>query len=485
MPYRGMLDMLDGGDNRLVKGFGTTARDNKPKITTKTKKNTGFGGAPDYGATVKTTPGFTKWEDRQPKTPTPTTANIGGGGGYGGGYSGGGLTSSRPDPGNIGAGLTAPKAPDRVTYENLSPDLQALYDEFGYYKPDWNQLDQSQQGILDIFGRQREDISAEHDIAKDDLQRSFDRAMGMYERGQQYRREDFADARQQLTEDAYMQQRGVEAGAASRGLGESGIKEAAMIQGRMAMGQGMNEYARQYYEMEREATEAINFAREDYEATQVKLQQTLQSALTDIAGSEAMSIQQYTDKIEQMKRQMEADKNAVAQAKQNFLEVEFNSRMALAGFQQAQYETELQAEFSKADLEQRQFESDRQYQLAQQQMAQQAAQHAAGLELQREQMARAGEGADPQARAEAQAILKGMMDGEITRNRGGIILNSLSDEVRAIVEPQMNDAYAIFDKETQTRTDLEGKTNINKKGQPQDLRKFVKPTLSGWDPNIT
>lgn len=341
-------------------------------------------------------------------------------GGSSGGYGGGGGYISGPNMSNIGSGLTAPKAPDRVTYDNLGKDLQALYDQFGYYTPDWDKLDKSQEDLMGVFGEQRENIKGEFDIAKGDLQTSFDRSMAAQERGQDYRRRDFADARRQLTEDAYMSSRDLEAGAASRGLGESGVKEMAQIQGRMAMGQGMSNYAEQYYQMEEEATQAINYAREDYETTQVKLQQTLQSALTDIAGAEVMTANQYTDKIEQMKRQLSADQSAVAQAKQNFLETEMNSRLALAGFKQAQYDTQLQAEFSKAELAQRQADSRNQYNLSQQQMSQSAAQHRANIELQKQQMQEALGGADglaDQDRSMVQAQLERLQTGEITQKQ--------------------------------------------------------------------
>lgn len=357
-----------------------------------------------------------------------------------GGYSGGLGYVSGPSASSIGSGLTKVKAPDRVTYDNLGKDLQALYDEFGYYTPDWDKLDKSQEDIMGIFGQQRDNISAEHDLAKEDIKRAFDRSMTTHEKGQDYRRKDFADARRQLTEDSYMQGRDVEAGAASRGLGDSGVKEMAQIQGRMAMGEGMSNFADQYYRMEEEATEAINYAREDYETTTVKLQQTLQSALTDIAGAEVMSTQQYTDKIEQMKRQLSADKTAVSQAKQNFLETEMNSRLALAGFQQAQYDTELQAEFSRADLAQRQADSQQSYNLAQQQMSQQAAQHAESMQAQTDAMKDAGN-LNSQQRADGQRLLQGLADRSISRADAERFANTSEPAVRDFIMANI-DAYA-------------------------------------------
>lgn len=253
---------------------------------------------------------------------------------------------------NIGSTLTKPGAPERATRDNLSAELQSIYDELDYYRPDWDSLQSSHNQVMGIYGQQRENIAGQFENARGDLQTSFDRALGAHERGQDNRRQDFGEARRQLTEQDFMNQRNVEAGAASRGLGESGVKEMAQIQGRMAMGQGMNEYARQYYQMEEEGERAIQMAREDYESTTVKLQQSLQSALTEIGGAEVMSIQQYTDKVEGLKRQMEQDKQATAMAKQNFLQTEFETRSALAAFQQAQYESDMSNEYRNVGLKQ-------------------------------------------------------------------------------------------------------------------------------------
>lgn len=370
---------------------------------------------------------------------------------------------------NVGKGLTKPGAPERATRENLSAELQAIYDELDYYRPDWDALGQSHEQVMGMFGEQRQNIQGEFGLASDKLETNFDRALGAHERGQDYRRHDFGEARRDLGEAAFMQNRNIEAGAASRGLGDSGVKEMAQIQGRMAMGESLNEFARQYYQMEEEAERTISQAREDYEHTTVQLQQSLQSALTEIGSAEVMTVQQYTDKIEGLKRQMEQDKQATAQAKQHFLQTEFETRQALAAFEQAQYETDLQSEYSKLGLgqdmyrteldteqarkayEQQLNQSDdswqghretlneqiakrqQDYNLAQQQMAQSAANARRAYDLEKQKLQAAGQQGNENVMLLTDQLIQGYSDNSISIDEGIARLKNVganADQIR-------------------------------------------------------
>lgn len=285
-----------------------------------------------------------------PKTPAPAPSYGGGGGG---GYVGGSVASS------------APSAPKMMTYDDLSAEKKKLYDQFNYYTPDWKKLDSAHQGVLDSFQGQRDAFQAQTDAGKADLLTQYNRLLGDASDGRQASARQFADARRDIQEREFLADRQNRAVASASGVSDSGASQLSSLQNRMVSGDAMSQVADGFYEKEKAIQKEMVKAQDNYNSATVQLDNTLKSALADIMSAEKQTDAQYKQSIEQAKRQVQLDSNAVQKAKQDFLATEHQMNMQLKQFERSAFESDRAFNLSVQQMNQAQANANRSFQAQQ------------------------------------------------------------------------------------------------------------------------
>lgn len=278
----------------------------------------------------------------------------------GGGVSVGGSTVGRP------------KAPVIPSYETLTPEQRKIWDSFNYYTPDFKRLDAEQQNIYNLFEEARKNVQAQADTTRSQLDRQLEK---IYANTQDARRENiraFRGGRDSIQDQLFDALRQNEANLANRGLSDSGQADLAQVQTRMAVGDAVSVISEQFYEQEEQLQRNVEEANAVYQEATANLQNSVQSAITNLTMSEATTRKDYATLVDNMKRQLQADMNAVASARANYEASIYQMQMQLAQFQEQQFQADRQYNLSLAQMRQQAEQVRRQEELAREQMRQQA-----------------------------------------------------------------------------------------------------------------
>jgi len=182
------------------------------------------------------------------------------------------------------------------------------------YTPDYGALEKSFQDILSSYEGYKSAAQAQYGAQKGSLDTNLEQQMQSIGTAKGENKQAFAEGRGQLAEDVFMLNRQTQATASARGLGGSGVEAMANIQNRMAAGESMSNMANEYFDAQTQLVEAEQATRQNYDNSLQNLNASLQSTMAQIMSQEASSKMDYTQTIDNLKRQVVADTNAMKQA---------------------------------------------------------------------------------------------------------------------------------------------------------------------------
>lgn len=203
---------------------------------------------------------------------------------------------------------------EELTQQNISrlnipasPSLQV-------YKPDFSGLEGSFNQILQSYDQFRTATQSQFDVQKAGLDTSLEQSMRNIEQAKEKTTQQFGKSRAQLAEDVFSLGRQTQAQMSARGLAGSGVEALANIQNRMAAGEAISGMANEFFEAQTQLVQAEEDTRTNYNNTLMALNSSLQSAMAQIMSQEASSRMDYTQMVENLKRQVIMDTNSVNQA---------------------------------------------------------------------------------------------------------------------------------------------------------------------------
>lgn len=182
------------------------------------------------------------------------------------------------------------------------------------YQPDFGALKSSFDSILKSYDDFRGATQAQYDANKASLDLSLEDNLRSITETKESNKEEFTKGRQQIAEDIYSQDRTVKAQMSARGLGGSGIEALANLQTRMSAGESISDMAGEFFDAQEKLVQAETDTRENYNVQLQNLNASLQSAMAQIMSQEASSKMDYTQMVDNLKRQVIADTNMARQA---------------------------------------------------------------------------------------------------------------------------------------------------------------------------
>ncbi len=185
-----------------------------------------------------------------------------------------------------------------------APNLQV-------YRPDYSALESSFNQILQSYQGFRDATQAQHDAQKSSLDSSLEQSVRNIGQAKETTTEQFGKARNQLSTDLFEVGRSTQAQMSARGLAGSGIEAMANIQNRMAAGESLSDMSNDFFDAQTQLVQAEEDARTNYNNNLQSLSASLQGAMAQIMSQEASSRMDYTQMVENLKRQVVMDTNAV------------------------------------------------------------------------------------------------------------------------------------------------------------------------------
>ena len=262
--------------------------------------------------------------------------------------SGAGSLDYLRNMGSGGGGFNIPSIGSAPQFNLQTPNTPG---QFQVHTPDYEQLDQSFSGIMDSYGAFRDAITSQHATGQQELQQQLEYLLGDIDTTRGRARQDLTKSRQQIMEDSFDAQRGLQAQMSARGLAGSGMEQLGNIQQRMAQGDSLSNIANDYYRFEEEMTERITQAQSNYNLSMQKLNDSLQGAMAQIMSQEASTRMDYDQMVDNLQRQVIADANATLEAQRGYDMSLAQYEIQRAQFENAMYEFNVQAQFQQASLE--------------------------------------------------------------------------------------------------------------------------------------
>jgi hypothetical protein len=186
------------------------------------------------------------------------------------------------------------------------------------HNPDYGALDASFQEILKSFDMYRSSLQDQSETGKLELQQQLEYLLGQIGDSRKDNKQALSSARGTLSEDAFSRQRALQSQMSARGLGGSGIEQLGQVQDRMATGKAVAEIAGAYYDTEEQLMQQIEQSQQNYNMATRKLNDSLNSALAQIMSQEASAKMDYTQTVDNLKRQVIADSNQALQAQREY-----------------------------------------------------------------------------------------------------------------------------------------------------------------------
>lgn len=252
----------------------------------------------------------------------------------------------------------------RPNFDLSAPNTEG---EFQVHTPDYSNLEQSFQGVLDSYGGFRDAVQSQHNTGRQELDQQLEFLMGDIEQTRGRGRQELQKSRQQIMEDSFDAQRGLSNQMSARGLSGSGMEQMGNIQQRMAQGQSISELTNNYYEFEEEMGKQIQQSQSNYNLSVQKLNDSLQNAMAQILSQEASARMDYTQMVDNLQRQVIADANATLEAQRAYDMSLAQYEVQKAQFENAMYEFSVQTQMQQAQMAQSAKQSDRAYALQLQQ----------------------------------------------------------------------------------------------------------------------
>lgn len=182
------------------------------------------------------------------------------------------------------------------------------------YTPDYGALESSFQDILKSYEGYKQAAQGQYGAQKASLDTNLQQQMQSIGTAKTENKQAFSKGQAQLAQDVFMTNRATQAAASARGLTGSGVEALANIQNRMAAGEKISDMANQYFDAQTQLVQTEQATRQNYDNSLQNLNSSLQSAMAQIMSQEASSKMDYTQTVENLKRQVLADTNAMKQA---------------------------------------------------------------------------------------------------------------------------------------------------------------------------
>lgn len=182
------------------------------------------------------------------------------------------------------------------------------------YQPDFGGLEKSFQDIMNSYGEFRNATRAQFDANKAGLDLNLQQSVENIGEAKEDTKTAFAKSRQQLSEDVYSANRQTTAQMSARGLSGSGVEALANLQTRMQAGEATSDLANEFFDAQEGLAKAEVQTREQYNVSLQSLNASLQGAMAQIMSQEASTRMDYTQMVDNLKRQVVQDANAVRMA---------------------------------------------------------------------------------------------------------------------------------------------------------------------------
>lgn len=182
------------------------------------------------------------------------------------------------------------------------------------YKPDYGALQSSFDEILKSFQGYKDATKSQFDANKASLDLNLEQSIRNIGEAGEENKQAFTKGRQQVAEDIYSANRANTAQMSARGLGGSGVEALANLQTRMQAGETVSDMAGEFFDAQEKLVQAEADTRANYNNQLLNLNSSLQSAMAQIASTEASTKMDYTQNVENLKRQVIADTNMAKQA---------------------------------------------------------------------------------------------------------------------------------------------------------------------------
>lgn len=186
------------------------------------------------------------------------------------------------------------------------------------YQPDYGALQSSLNDILKSFDMYKQSAQSSFDAGKSGLDLNLEQSLRSIGDTRESNKEEFTKGRQQVSEDIYSATRANQAQMSARGLAGSGIEAMANLQTRMQAGETVSDMAGEFFDAQGKLVQAEVDAREQYNVQLQNLNSSLQSAMAQIMNQEASTKMGYTQMVENLKRQVVMDTNAVRESQSNW-----------------------------------------------------------------------------------------------------------------------------------------------------------------------
>lgn len=186
------------------------------------------------------------------------------------------------------------------------------------YKPDFGALQANMDAILKNYEDYRKVVGDQYDTSKQSLDTGLANSTEDIQESKQDNKNAFGDARGVIAEDAFNRERGLQAQMSARGLSGSGIEQLGGIQNRMATGKAVSETSKGFFENQAELSKQMVRTQETYNTSLQQLNNSLQSALTQIMSDENASRSDYTQMVQALERQVISDTNSALEAQRQW-----------------------------------------------------------------------------------------------------------------------------------------------------------------------